>query len=252
MMPSTSPSGASVHSFNASVENGACVAVYNGSERVTEPLAYCTDYQSHFDQAFAGAWLLFSALELWGAWAIYGAAPVQRVPVDRQLSQPMPSELESRTAEAPTRLTRPYFWLSIRIAIIVYWLVAGWKGFGQQPMSVPNVVLVFAVVWGAISTRYWIVQAYTSTKRTEPWLLPSWFLNPFQRSQPFQFFQLGGLSFLAFAVSHFVREEINGNHLSLGEWPIEAFAGAFGLGILIGIYWAVGAYRSRFQRVTAF
>jgi hypothetical protein len=83
-MPSKTPSGAPAHSFNASVEDGVCVAVYNQSDRITEPLTYCADYQSHFDRAFSAAWLLFSALELWGAWAIYGASPVQRVPMDRE------------------------------------------------------------------------------------------------------------------------------------------------------------------------
>jgi hypothetical protein len=78
VMPSNSPSGAPVHSFNAGVESGICVAVYNGSERVTEPLAFCTDFQSRFDRVFAGAWLIASALELWGAWALYGAAPGPR------------------------------------------------------------------------------------------------------------------------------------------------------------------------------
>ncbi len=249
-MPSKTPSGAPAHSFNASVDDGVCVAVYNQSERVTEPLTYCADYQSHFDQAFAAAWLLFSALELWGAWAIYGAPPVQRIPADYERPQPVSSPLEARAAEVTTRATRPYLWLSVRVAILVYWVVAGWEGFGQQPLPIPTFVLVLAALWGAIATRYWIVQAYTSTKRTEPWLLPSWFQNPFQRSQPFQFFHLGALSFLAFGISHLLREEVSGNHLSLGEWPDELFAAAFGLGILVGIYWAVAAYRSRFQRVT--
>jgi len=251
-MPSKTPSGAAVHSFNASVENGVCVAVYNGSERVTESLAYCANYQSHFDRIFAGAWLLFSALELWGAWAIYGTAPVERVPTDRQRSYTISGQSEARAAELSPRSTRPYLWLSVRVAIVIYWAVAGWKGFGPQPMSVPSVVLVITLLWGAVATRYGIVQAYTSTKRSEPWLLPSWFLNPFQRSQPFQFFQLGGISFLVFGVSHIARQAIRGNNLSVGGWPPEAFAAAFGLGILIGIYWAVGAYRSRFHRVTAF
>lgn len=121
---------------------------------------------------------------------------------------------------------------------------------GNSLMSIPTVGLVFAAAWGAIATSYWIVQAYTSTKRTEPWLLPSWFLNPFQRSQPFQFFQLVGFGFLAFGISHLVHEEATANPLTVGEWPIELVAAAFGLGILIGVYWAVGAYRSRFQRVS--
>jgi hypothetical protein len=73
-IPAQTPSGATVRSFNASVAGGVCVAVYNRLERVTEPLPYCAAYQSHFDRVFAGGWLLLSAVELWGAWAIYGGS----------------------------------------------------------------------------------------------------------------------------------------------------------------------------------
>lgn len=251
LMPKTAPSGAPAHSFNASVEDAACVAVYNGTERVTEPLSYCADYQSHFDSVFAGAWLLFSASELWLAWAIYGGPPAQRVPVDREPPQPILGQA-SGTGEPMHRPRQPYLWLSLRIAILIYWVVEGWNGLGPQAMSIPSVALVFAMAWGAIGTRYWIVQGYTSSKRTEPWLLPSWFLNPFQRAQPFQFFELGGQSFVAFGVSHLLREWINGTGSPLNGWPVELFAAAFGLGILVGIRWAIVAYRSRFQRVTVF
>jgi hypothetical protein len=245
MLPSTTPAGNPVHAFNASVNSGVCVAVYNGSERKTEPLDYCAAYQSRVDRLFAASWLLFSALELWGAWAIYGAPPVQRVLPDSKRLQPIPPEPEA--GAFTTQPGRAYLWLSVRAAIIAYWVVGGWQGFGQQPVPVPGATLVFATLFGAISTRYSVVQAYTSSKRTEPWLIPSWFLNPFQRSQPFQFFHLGGLSFLTFGLSHFARERLSGR--PLGGCPPELFPAAFGLGILLGIYWAVHAYRSRFVRV---
>jgi hypothetical protein len=224
------------------------MAVFNGTERIPQSLEYCAAYQRQFNRIFVGAWLLFSALELWGAWAIYGGPPVQRVKPDRGMRQPI---VVQRSLEISAGGTKPLVWLSVRIVIVLYCLVAGWRGFGE-PVSIPGAILVFAALWGAIGTRYGIVQAYTSTSRTEPWLLPSWFLNPFQRSQPFQFFQLFGLSAVAFGLPQVLRALVNGKPFSFGDWPPEMFGAAFGLGILLGIYWAVSAYRSKFQHAKVF
>jgi hypothetical protein len=248
MLPANSPAGKAVSSFNASVDNGNCTAIYNGSERVSQSLDFCATYQSNFSKIFAGAWLLFSALELWGAWAIFGAVPVSRILPDQKGLEAIASGIERETSESASRLKMPYVWLLVRLAILAYWMSAGFRGLPQN-FPVPGFVLVVAFLWGAVATRYWIAQAYTSANRTEPWLLPSWFVSPFQMSQPFQFFQLGGLSFVVFAIAAVARQEFSGHHLTCANWPVEIFAGAFGLGILLGIYWTVVAYRSRFQRV---
>ena len=245
--PATSPAGNAVHSYDAGISNGVCTASFNGTERVVESLTYCDNYQTRFNRTFAAAWLLFSALELWGAWAVYGAEPVQRVLPDRKL---LPSAMmgEPITAERGVRPKNPYLWLTVRIGILAYWAVAGWDGF-KDNNSVPVFIPIFFLLVATLATRYSIIQAYTSTKRTEPWLLPSWFLNPFQMSQPFQFFHLGGLGFLLFGSAGMIRALADGKPFTLQQWPVEAFAGAFGLGILLGIYWAIAAYRSRFQRI---
>jgi hypothetical protein len=248
MVPANSPAGDSVSSFNASVDDGICTAIYNGSERVSQPLDFCATYQTNFNKVFASAWLLFSAVELWGAWAIFGAAPVPRIVPDRKSSGFDVSAIEREAYEPASRLKMPYVWLLVRLAILAYWVSAGFRGLPQN-FPIPGFELIVAFLWGAVATRYWIALAYTNAKRTEPWLLPSWFVSPFQRSQPFQFFQLGGLSFVVFGIAAVVRREISGHHLSPANWPVEVFGGAFGLGILLGIYWTVAAYRSRFQRV---
>jgi hypothetical protein len=250
-MPRTTPSGAPARSFNVEVSDAICLAIYNGSERVTEPMAYCTDYQSHFNRGFAAGWLLFSALELWAAWAIYRVPAVQRVPVDRRRLQSASDEPESTVAKSVVQSDRPYIWFSVRLVIIAYCVVSGWRGFGQQAVSVPGAALAFALLWGAVGTRFWIVQAYTSVRRTEPWLRPSWFVDPFQRTQPFQFFHLAGIAFLVFGASRVLARLVSRNTVSFAEWPPEGIATAFGLGILIGIYWTIAAYRSRFVRVTS-
>jgi hypothetical protein len=248
MLPAKSPAGNSVSSFNASVDKGICTAIYNGSERVPQPLNFCATYQSNFNKIFAGAWLLFSALELWGAWAIFGAAPVRRVLPDRRDSGSVARAIGREPSEGVSRLRMPYVWLLVRLVILAYWVIAGFQGLPQN-FPIPGFVLIVAFLWGAIATRYWIAQAYTNSKRTEPWLLPSWFVNPFQGSQPFQFFHLGGLSFVVFGIAALAREVMGGRQFSYANWPVEMFGGAFGLGILLGIYWTVAAYRSRFQRV---
>jgi hypothetical protein len=247
-MPATTPTGQPVRTFNLAVEQGVCIADYNGSERVPEPLQYCATYQRKFNQVFAGAWLLFSALELWGAWAIYGAPPVQRVPSDQRQAESVRREPGT---DMGVRVNRPYLWLTVRVGIIVYAAASGWRGFGQsEPIS--GIMLLFAGLWGAVATRYWIVQAYTAATRTEPWLLPSWFVNPFQRSQPFQFFHVAAMSFIALGLSQTVRAILSGRHFSLTESPVEMFAAAFGLGILLGIHWATVSYRSRFTQAQVF
>ena len=185
-MPSKSPAGGPVHHFEANVENGACTALFNDTERVIEPLYYCANYQRRFNSTFAAAWLLFSSLELWGAWAIYGGEPVRRIQPDRKhLVQVVSDDRETTEYESAVRSTKPYVWLSLRLVILAYFAIGGWNGF-KDTVSIPGFLILFTLLWGAVATRYWIVQAYTSTKRTEPWLLPSRFSNPFQRSQPFR------------------------------------------------------------------
>jgi hypothetical protein len=248
LIPSVSPAGNPVHSFDASVEGGVCTALYNQVEKSTQSLAYCASYQSHFNRVFASAWLLFSSLELWGAWAAYGGPVVQRVQPDRRSTKGMVNPQEIKNGDARSRPTRPRLWLAVRAGVLVYFMVGGWQGF-KETASFPGWVFLFALFWGAVATRFGINQAYTSAKRTEAWLMPSWYLNPFQRSQPYQFFHLAGLGFLLFGVAGLLHRTIRGDQLSLYHLPTELFAGAFGLGILAGIYWAIFAYRSRFQRV---
>ena len=249
LLPATSPAGNQVRSFDAGVENGVCAAVFNGTERVVETLAYCSSYQSQFNRTFAAAWLLFSSLELWGAWAVYGAEPVRRVEPDRHLFGSAPAARQLSPADYDIRPTNRYLWLTMRLAILLYWIFGGWRAF-EDGTTFPILIPIIALLFAALSTRYGIVQAYTSTKRTDPWLLPSWFLNPFKRSQPFQFFHLAGISLLLAGSVGIGRAALDGRQFSFEQWPSGAFAGAFGLGILVGMYWAINAYRSRFQRIT--
>ena len=248
LVPATTPGGGPVHSFDAGIKNGVCVALFNQTERVVQPFRYCEQYQAGFNRTFAAAWLLFSAIELWGAWAIYGAEPVRRVQPDRQMVGSVSVDRRVPPLSA-MRSRNAYLWLTIRLAILAFWTVGGWFGF-RETIPAPAFILVVTLLFTLLSTRYAVVQEYTDVDRTEPWFMPSWFLNPFQRSQPFQFFHLAGLSFLLFGCVGIAHASIGGARFSFEAWPAEALAAAFGLGILLGISWATRAYRSRFQQVT--
>ena len=245
MLPASSPAGNSVSSFNARVDNGKCTAIYNGSEHVSQSLDFCATFQRDFNEIFAGAWLLFSAVELWGAWAIFGAAPVPKFKPDQRGSESTSSGMERETPK-PVSPRMAYVWLLVRLGVMAYWVIAGIRGFPQN-FPIPGFVLIIAFLWGALATRYWIAQRYMGANRVEPWQIPSWFASPFQMSQPFQFFHLCALSFVVFAIAAVAREEIRGHHLTSANLPVELFAGAFGLGILLGVYWTIAVYRSRFS-----
>jgi hypothetical protein len=139
-----------------------------------------------------------------------------------------------------------YAWLFVRLLIIGVWFSWGIASHMSTP-SMPPFIYGIALLWGAVVVRFWVVRSYTSKNRHTPWLLPSWTANPFALEQPFQFFHVVGLSFLAFALASII-----GSHSSLGTAdpsavPGALIAGAFGLGILCGIYWALWSYRVRFR-----
>ena len=138
-------------------------------------------------------------------------------------------------------------WLAIRIAFVAYWAHSGWKGLPVAAafrLGVESVA--FPLVFGALTTRYWIVRPYLAKDRKAPWLAPSWLANPFQLEQPFQFIHLCGVSFVVFALSALARGLQSGAGVASVSLPPELFAGGFGAGILIGIRWSMAAYRGRF------
>ena len=143
-------------------------------------------------------------------------------------------------------------WLVVRLLFVAYWAYAGWRGMAPTP-TIPAFPLsfnhlLFALVTGAVGTRFWIVRPYLKPARTEPWLIPSWYLSPFRPSQPFQFFHLCGVSFAAMALFSLLRGRISSAEAASPSLPLELFAGAFGVGVLVGIYWTLHAYETRFVR----
>ena len=146
-------------------------------------------------------------------------------------------------------------WLAVRLLFVVYWAYTGWRGMtpGSTPSAFPMgfTHLAWALAVGAIGTRFWIVRPYLNPARIEPWLIPSWYESPIQPSQPFQFFHLCGVSFVAMALSALLRGPNSSVQAASSNLPLELFAGAFGVGVLIGIYWTLHAYPRQFVRRAA-
>lgn len=139
----------------------------------------------------------------------------------------------------------PKQWLIVRCLIVGFWAYGGLTStFHQLPLS--SLDLAFAFVSGLFGSRFWIFRAYKRAGPTINWLAPSWYLNPFQSGQPFQFIHLAAVSFVWFSLVAFLHQAIASSWL-LAAWPTEAFAGAFGSGIWAGIWWAVLSHKKDFH-----
>lgn len=139
-------------------------------------------------------------------------------------------------------------WLVVRIVIVVFWICGGLAGaWPPAEMPVLWLVLLAAVClfWPLISGRYLVLGIYRKLPADSAWLLPCWHESPFHSEQPFQFFHLSGYSFLLFGLASFLREGLQAQAFPL-VLPSEIFVGLFGLGMLIGMHWAIASQRERF------
>jgi hypothetical protein len=64
-IPSKTPSGVAVSSYNAEATAGVCRFAYNKVEVVLRPMSECRAFQKTGSLIVAGAFLLFSALGVW-------------------------------------------------------------------------------------------------------------------------------------------------------------------------------------------
>ena len=139
----------------------------------------------------------------------------------------------------------PQFWKIVRILFIAFWVVAGLgNGLQQRPLAVAH--LVFFLILGALQTRFLLIRSYKKLPDSVVWLKPSWTLNPFLLNQPLQFFHLFGYSIVLFSLSSFIRKTIELHSLP-PDIPVEFLAGAWGLGILLGIQWSLYSFRTKFK-----
>lgn len=142
----------------------------------------------------------------------------------------------------------PWLWLAVRVLFVGAWARAGWldslgpSDFPLQPFQL--LFLLLASAWGA---RFHLLRPYLQADRKDPWLKPSWFESPGDLNQPFQFFHMCAWAFVAMAITGWLHspETVNAASPNL---PIYLLPGAFGVGLLLGMNWAVRSYPDNFVR----
>jgi hypothetical protein len=137
-------------------------------------------------------------------------------------------------------------WFAVRMAFIAFWMICAFSSV-MPLLPIPLEFLVIIVIYGCFTTRFVAIGLYKKLGHNEIWLRPSWFLNPFQDGQPFQFAHLIAISWVVFALSGLLLRFVS-NTRSVGSgFPMEVFPGAFGIGIYLGVQWAVFSCRTRFK-----
>lgn len=140
-------------------------------------------------------------------------------------------------------VTQVLFFLA-RLIYVAAWARAGW--FHASSGFVSAEQLIFTLGASAVLTRFWLVKTYLDPGRAVLGTMPSWFESPAQLEQPFQYFHLCAWSFIAFsAFSVLATDPAPPGDLSTG-FPTDCFPGAMGLGVLLGIAWAVRAHPDKF------
>ena len=136
-----------------------------------------------------------------------------------------------------------YRWLIVRCMFAAFWL---WGGLHMRQSDAMVVLwqLAFVFVASACQVRFWVGREYRKLPAHQPWLRPSWFVNPFLTKQPMQFFHLIGVSLLVAGVAMIFN---SGWHIS----GMSSFVLAFGAGTYLGVWWFVLANRQRFLLLDA-
>lgn len=136
-------------------------------------------------------------------------------------------------------------WVPVRILfILLFVLCALADAISEVHFRLPVLGLVF--VFGVLQTRFGVMEAYHRLPQGEVWQLPDWRISPFQARQPFQFAHMAGYALGFCGLAAELREVIRRGGLPT-DFPVEMLAGIWGLGMLIGIEWAVRTYRQRFR-----
>lgn len=140
-------------------------------------------------------------------------------------------------------------WMPVRLLfILLFVLCALADAMSEVHFRLPVLCLVF--VFGILQTRFALLEAYRRLPQDTVWLQPDWRVSPFQTHQPFQFAHMAGYALGFCGLAAELREVVRRGELP-PDFPVEMLAGIWGLGMLIGIDWAVRTYRWRFREVDA-
>ncbi len=103
--------------------------------------------------------------------------------------------------------------------------------------------LVAILVLSALGLLFVIGLQALNPRSAPVWNVPSWQANPFQLSQPLQFFHLGGYFALSVGIGSILKSLISGWTLQPGTfmWVV------FGIGLLAGVQLCVMVFRRKIK-----
>lgn len=141
---------------------------------------------------------------------------------------------------------KPGVWVLVRALVVMFFVLCA-LGDVMSTVHLRPMVLCLVFAFGVWLARGELMRVYQGLPPGEQWLMPAWRLSPFQIRQPFQFAHLAGYALAACGFAAELREVIRHDELP-AEMPVEMLAGAWGLGLLIGIEWALRAYPASFRQ----
>lgn len=140
-------------------------------------------------------------------------------------------------------------WVFVRTFFIILFFACALCD-GMSFVHLRPAILALVFVFGVLQTRYGLMEVYQRLGPEEVCLMPSWHVSPFQPRQPFQFAHVVGYALVLCGFAAELREILRHGRLP-AEMPVEMLAGVWGLGLLIGIEWAVRANPGVFHQVSA-
>ena len=137
----------------------------------------------------------------------------------------------------------------MRVLFVVAWALAGWRdAAAPSDVSVGLFGLVFIFAGSALTARFYLVRPYLRADRKSPSFKPSWFENPGDPNQPFQFLHMCAFAFVAMALSSLLHGSQSVAEAASPSLSVTLLAGSIGLGTLLGMYWAVRSHPTEFVR----
>lgn len=147
-----------------------------------------------------------------------------------------------------SKVTARFNWLYIRLVLIsasVLLSIAGGPlhAHAQPPITLSMLAIPF--IFGIIFLQFVSVIRFFDKSSEKYWTRPSWHQNPFNFSQPLQFFHFGGWWMLMTSIPTAVLTLSQVNQYILDSlMPV-----FFGLGIIIGTQLSTLVFKSKFENV---
>jgi hypothetical protein len=137
-------------------------------------------------------------------------------------------------------------WLYIRLVLIfssVLLSIAGGPLHAHAKPPITLSMLAIPFIFGIVSLQFVSVIRYFDKSSEKCWTRPSWHRNPFNFSQPLQFFHFGGWWMLMTSLPTAVLTLFQVNQYTLDSlMPL-----FFGLGMIVGTHLSILFFKSNFE-----